>query len=172
MKRTVLRLRCGGGDDALADAVARVASAWTIEALVAAFRSGARAMLGADGVAFVRRDGDSVVYHAEDAVGTLWAGLSFPIRTCISGHAMIDRATIVVPDITVDPRIPQIAYRPTFVRSLVVTPVGRGEPCAAMGVYWAHTGCPAPAVVEAIEALAAAAGAALDRIEGPAGRRA
>jgi hypothetical protein len=44
----------------------------------------------------------------------------------------------VVPDITKDERIPQAAYRPTFVRSLLMVPVGRGRPGAAIGAYWAR----------------------------------
>jgi GAF domain-containing protein len=40
-----------------------------------------------------------------------------------------------VPDIRLDPRIPQDAYQPTFVKSLVMVPVG-APATAAIGVYW------------------------------------
>jgi PAS domain S-box-containing protein len=48
---------------------------------------------------------------------------------------------VVIPDIGVDPRIPQEAYRPTFVKSLAMVPISQEEPIGAMGAYWAsaHT---------------------------------
>jgi signal transduction histidine kinase len=44
---------------------------------------------------------------------------------------------VVMPDIYQDPRVPHEAYRPTFVKSLVMTPVRRIDPVAAIGIYWA-----------------------------------
>src|SRR5215210_3976878 len=50
---------------------------------------------------------------------------------------MLEGKAAAIPDIYQDPRIPQDAYRPTFVRSLAMVPVGQEKPMAAIGAYWA-----------------------------------
>ena len=77
---------------------------------------------------------------------------------------MLNDATTVVPDISVDPRIPMEAYRPTFVRSLVVVPVGSPEPSAAIGAYWSTLHVPDAELVQSLERLAAHVARAIDRI--------
>jgi hypothetical protein len=76
----------------------------------------------------------------------------------------VEVATTVVPDISVDPRIPMEACRPTFVRSLVVVPVGSVEPAAAIGAYWSELRVPDGDTVLALERLAERTAAAIDRI--------
>ena len=93
---------------------------------------------GAQGATFVLREDDRCFYADEDAIAPLWKGQRFPIATCISGWAMLHDETAVVPDITVDERIPLEAYLPTFVRSLVMVPVGSPTPVAAIGAHWSH----------------------------------
>ncbi len=51
---------------------------------------------------------------------------------------MLNRQIAVIPDIYLDPRIPHEAYRPTFVKSLVMVPVREADPIAAIGAYWAQ----------------------------------
>jgi GAF domain-containing protein len=51
---------------------------------------------------------------------------------------MTDKQPAVIDDIYDDPRVPADAYRPTFVRSLAMVPVGDGTPFAAIGCYWAR----------------------------------
>ncbi len=101
-----------------------------------------RTLLGCDGVSFVLREGDQVHYAEEDAIGGLWKGRRFPASACISGWAVEHARPAVIEDIYADPRIPAEAYRPTFVKSLLMTPAGTPEPLAALGAYWAtpHTG--------------------------------
>jgi hypothetical protein len=77
---------------------------------------------------------------------------------------MLNDAAAVVPDITVDERIPQEAYRPTFVRSLVMVPVGTEKPVAAIGSYWARPHVATDEEVAALRVLADAAADALDRV--------
>jgi GAF domain-containing protein len=132
--------------------------------LQAVVRSAPRRLLGADGATFVLRDVDMCFYADEDAMSPLWKGQRFPIERCISGWAMLNDASAVVPDITVDERIPQEAYRPTFVRSLVMVPVGAEKPIAAIGTYWARTRRPTADEVATLEELAALVGAALERV--------
>ena len=49
---------------------------------------------------------------------------------------MLNAKTAVIEDVFADPRIPHDAYRPTFVKSLIMTPVGEENPVAAIGAYW------------------------------------
>jgi GAF domain-containing protein len=122
--------------------------------VVAVVRSTARAVMSADGVTFVLRDGDKCHYVEEDAVGPLWKGQRFPLSACISGWCMLNRATAQISDIYADPRIPHDAYRPTFVKSLAMTPVGRDAPVAAIGAYWRDKRGFTEREIAALEALA------------------
>lgn len=99
---------------------------------------GLRRLLGADGVTFVLSEGEQVYYAEEDAAGQLWKGRRFPASACISGWAIAHREAAVIEDITVDPRIPLDAYLPTFVKSLLMVPVGEDPPLGALGIYWAE----------------------------------
>jgi len=99
-----------------------------------------RALLGADGVTFVLSEGEQVYYAEEDATGQLWKGRRFPASACISGWAVLHRQAAVIEDIYADSRIPIDAYRPTFVKSLAMVPVGDRQQVAvgALGVYWSR----------------------------------
>lgn len=127
-------------------------------------RTAARTVTGALGATFVLRDGTQCFYADEDAIAPLWVGQRFPMTACISGWAMLHDATAVVPDIEADARIPLEAYRPTFVRSLVMAPVGSPTPVAAIGAYWSVARAPREVEIARLQALAAATGAAIARI--------
>jgi GAF domain-containing protein len=127
-------------------------------------RTAARTLTGAKGATFVLREDENCFYADEDAIAPLWKGQRFPMTNCISGWAMLHAETAVVPDIEVDERIPLAAYRPTFVRSLVMAPVGVPEPVAAIGAYWSVPRTPLPDEIAHLEALAAATGRAIERI--------
>ena len=118
------------------DAHTLLASAVSRDAVIQAIRATARTAFGSDGVTFVLRDGDLCHYIEEDAISPLWKGQRFPMSACISGWSMLNAQTAVIEDIYADPRIPHAAYRPTFVKSLIMTPVGN-QPVAAIGAYWA-----------------------------------
>jgi GAF domain-containing protein len=137
----------------------------SFEVLCQVVVSAARTIAGADGATFVARDGDRCFYVDEDAIAPLWKGQRFPIRECISGWAMLHAEVAQIPDIRVDPRIPQAAYRPTFVRSLICVPIGAGTPIGAIGIYWRRVGhSPDEASVAALRRLAGAAEAAMRRL--------
>ena len=127
-------------------------------------RGVARELTRADGATFVLRDGNFCFYADEDAIGPLWKGQRFPMTECISGWAMLNRDSVEVPDIEQDDRIPLSAYRPTFVRSLIMTPIGRERPVGAIGAYWSRTGRQHPSRLAALQELAAAAAAAIERV--------
>ena len=142
----------------------RLARVRTVPELADVVRTFARTAADADGATFVLREGDRCFYADEDSIAPLWKGQRFPIATCISGWAMIHDQVVVVPDITVDERIPLAAYRPTFVQSLMMVPVGRGAPVAAIGAYWARVHRAGEEEQRRLLAVADAAAAALDRI--------
>jgi len=148
---------------ALIEYLRQIATADRLEELQAVLRAAPRRLVGAQGATFVLRDGDRVFYADEDAASPLWKGQRFPLEDCISGWAMLHSQTAVVPDIHEDARIPQAAYRPTFVRSLVMTPIGHPS-IAALGCYWDHVRYPSDADVALLHAVADAAAEAIDRI--------
>lgn len=154
-----------GPDDLdTADLEERLARVRTVPELAAVVRTRARAAAGADGATFVLREDDRCFYVDEDAIAPLWKGQRFPIASCISGWAMLHDHSVVIPDITLDDRIPQDAYRPTFVRSLLMMPVGHDHPAAAIGIYWAHWHEATDEEQRRVRAVADAAAAALERI--------
>jgi L-methionine (R)-S-oxide reductase len=151
-------------DRRLARAADQLAAAGSLEDVVSVLRETARPIVGADGIAVVLREGDNCFYAAEDAIEILWRGRRFPLDMCISGWAMLNNETAVVPDIEFDPRVPVAAYRTTSMRSLVMVPIGSPAPVAALGAYWCATIIPDDATVCRLEALAHHAAAALERL--------
>lgn len=143
---------------------ASLATAADLVAIGEVVRTAARELTDAQGATFVLRDGEDCFYADEDAIAPLWKGQRFPLTHCISGWAMLNAATTVVRDIEADARIPLEAYRPTFVRSLVVVPIGAARPVAAIGAYWAEVRRPDEPSVAALEELAVEAAAAIDRV--------
>ena len=131
------------------------------EAIIEAVRSTARFICNADGVTFILRDGDLCHYVEEDAIGPLWKGQRFPMSACISGWSMLNAQTAVIEDIYADPRIPHDAYRPTFVKSLIMTPAGADSPAAAIGAYWREKRKFTPSEIAAVKTLGFMVGEAL-----------
>ena len=125
------------GDVRLRGIGARLADACSLADAMQIATHAARILIDCDGVTLVLRDGPLCHYAEEDAISPLWRGRRFPLSACISGWCMLERRHASIPDIYEDARIPHDAYRPTFVRSLVMVPVGAPEPIAAMGAYWA-----------------------------------
>jgi two-component system CheB/CheR fusion protein len=134
---------------------------FSFERVTAIVCRAARDLLGADGAAFVLREGSSVRYVAEDAIAPLWNGQRFPLECCISGWSMARAQAVVLEDVYADQRIPQVAYRSTFVQSLAMMPIGPRLPVASIGVYWAHRHRASAYELELLESLASAADRAL-----------
>jgi len=95
----------------------------SVNEVVAVLRETARAAIGAEGITVVIEDKGSCYYVAEDAVSPLWQGHTFQAGNRISGWVMHHRHTVAIRDVRFDPRIPQDAYAPTRVRSLVMVPI-------------------------------------------------
>lgn len=135
-----------------------------LETIMAAVRTAARQLTGADGATFVLRDQDQCYYADEDAISPLWKGGRFPMSACISGWVMLNQQSVVIEDIYADPRIPAAAYRPTFVKSLAMVPIRTRDPIGAIGNYWATHYTPTPEELELLQTLADAAAVALENV--------
>ncbi|MDC4224964.1 MAG: GAF domain-containing sensor histidine kinase [Candidatus Manganitrophus sp.] len=133
----------------------------TVQAIV---RRAARALTGADGATFVLRQGDLCYYADEDAIAPLWKGKRFPMATCVSGWAMLNRQPAVIEDIYADRRVPADAYRPTFVQSLVMVPIRAAAPIGAIGNYWARRHRATSGEIKLLQALADSASIALENV--------
>ncbi|MEH3119890.1 MAG: GAF domain-containing protein [Methylorubrum populi] len=156
-------------DPQLARTEELMAAARSLDDVVAVLARTARWIAGSDGIAVVLREGDSCVYVAEDAIEPLWKGRRFPLDACVSGWAMLNDETAIVPDIGRDPRVPVAAYMAKAVRSLVMVPIGKPEPVAALGAYWCAMVLLDTATVSRLETLAAQATAAVARVRACAG---
>lgn len=120
---------------------------------MAVLGAAARRLTEADGITVVLRDGDLCHYAEENAIAPLWKGRRFPMTACISGWCMLHREQVAILDIYADPRIPHDAYRPTFVKSLAMTPIRSEEPIGAIGAYWASRHQAAAEELEILQSL-------------------
>ncbi len=152
------------GMERLVSVVQELSMARDIEKVMRIVRRAAREISGADGATFVLRDHDMSYYADEDAIAPLWKGMKFPIDSCISGWAMLNRAPAVIEDIYVDDRIPLDLYRPTFVKSLVMVPIRTADPIGAIGNYWAVKRKPAEEEVRLLQALADTTAVAIENV--------
>ncbi|MBX2987194.1 MAG: GAF domain-containing sensor histidine kinase [Bdellovibrionaceae bacterium] len=155
----------GAGTSILIQAVQDLSKAHDLERVMAIVRRSARLVAESDGATFVLKDGEFCHYADEDAIGPLWKGRRFPLRACISGWSMLHREIAVIEDIRLDPRIPQEAYRSTFVRSLVMIPIRRSDPLGAIGVYWAKVHRPSEKQLVLLEALVDSVSVAMENVE-------
>ncbi len=147
----------------LDDAAERLEQARKLEDVEAVVRTTARRLVQADGATFVLLEGDQCYYADEDSMSPLWKGQRFRATECISGWSMFHHQTAVIPDIRYDERIPQAAYQPTFVRSLIMAPMLAPKAVGAIGVYWARWHSGTDDEVSVLEKLAELAGQAVER---------
>ena len=148
----------------LVEVVQRLSLARDLATVQEIVRRSARLLTGADGATFVLRDGDRCHYADEDAIEPLWKGQRFPMSACISGWSMLNRQPAVIEDIYADDRIPHDAYRPTFVKSLVMVPIRTLDPVGAIGNYWATRHQPTAAEVRLLQALADTTAVAMENV--------
>lgn len=153
------------GMEILVHAVQELSLARSLPEIQRIVRTSARKLVGCDGTTFVLRDGDNCYYADEDAIAPLWKGSRFPMSRCISGWVMLKRAAAVIPDIYLDPRIPHEAYRPTFVKSLVMVPIRKLDPVGGIGAYWATARYPSEREVALLQALADSSSVAMENVQ-------
>jgi len=151
-------------DNILAEAIEALEHAEHLVDIQTIVRIAARRVVDADGATFVLRDGEQCFYADEDAMSPLWKGQRFPLTQCVSGWAMLNHEVAAITDITADPRVPLDAYLPTFVRSLVMVPVGLDASVAAIGAYWSGRHAATDDERRRLVALADATATALERV--------
>lgn len=154
--------------NSLMEAVKQLAFADSLRSVANIVKSAARAIAGAHGATFVLLDigeAKQCFYYDEDAISPLWKGMKFPVESCISGWAMLKKEQVTIPDIYKDDRIPHDAYQPTFVKSLVMTPVRREEPIAAIGTYWSDDHESTAEELSLLQTLADITAVALEKIQ-------
>lgn len=149
----------------LLHAVQELSLARSLPEIQQVVRAAARELTGCDGATFVLRDNGMCYYVDEDAIEPLWKGSRFPMQTCISGWAMLNREAAVIQNIYADERIPHAAYRPTFVKSLVMVPIRKLDPVGAIGNYWADERMPTEREVSLLQALADATSVAMENVQ-------
>jgi putative two-component system response regulator len=153
-----------GEEGELIETIQQLSLARSVAAIQAIVRHTARRLTGADGATFVLRDGDLCHYADEDAIAPLWKGQRFPMSACISGWVMLNRQAAIVPDIYADDRIPAEAYRPTFVKSLLMVPIRKLDPIGAIGNYWAEHHEPTDREMMLLQALADSTAMAMENV--------
>ncbi|HYE74437.1 MAG TPA: ATP-binding protein [Blastocatellia bacterium] len=152
------------GMEQLVSVVQELSLARNLETVMTIVRKVARELTGADGATFVLREGENCYYADENAIAPLWKGRRFPLSVCVSGWAMLNRQPVVIEDIYADPRIPQDAYRQTFVKSLAIVPIRTLDPIGAIGNYWADQHVPTAEEVKLLQALADTTAVALENV--------
>lgn len=156
----------GTGDvETFVATIRRMSRARSLQEVMATATPAARSLLGADGITFVLRDNDLCHYADEDAISPLWKGKRFPMDACISGWCMMQGRSVAIRDIYDDDRIPQDAYRPTFIKSLAMVPVRKEDPIAAMGAYWADETEVTSEELDLLQTIADAAALAIANVE-------
>ena len=148
----------------LLDAVGELSRARELAEIQEVVRKAARRLVNADGATFILRDGDKCFYADEDAISPLWKGQRFPLEACISGWSILHGSAVAIEDIYDDGRIPHEAYRPTFVKSLVMTPIRAVEPLGAIGMYWEDHHRATPHEMAAARSLADSTAVALENV--------
>ncbi len=142
-----------------------LARARSLKEILEIVRIAGRQLNNADGAAFVLKDGDKCYYVEENAIGPLWKGKKFPLTMCISGWTMLNRQPAMIEDIYQDDRIPHDAYRPTFVKSLLMVPVRKNNPVAAIGNYWSSHHKVSEYEITILEMLADSVAAAMENVK-------
>lgn len=152
------------GTQRLIDVVQELSLARDLASIMQIVRCAARDLTGADGATFVLRDGTQCFYADENAISPLWKGQRFPMSACISGWAMLNKQSVAITDIYADPRIAADAYRPTFVKSLVMVPIRSADPVGAIGNYWARPHTPTRREMDLLERLANTTAVAIENV--------
>jgi Osmosensitive K+ channel histidine kinase len=152
------------GEKRLVQVIQDLSSAKSLEDIMTLVRSAAREIVHSDGATFVLKDGEFCFYADEDAISPLWKGSRFPLHSCVSGWAMLNKKSVAIDDIYQDPRIPIDAYKPTFVKSLAMVPIRKDDPIGAIGVYWAEHHETSAEELELLQALANTVSVAMENV--------
>ncbi|MDM9384955.1 ATP-binding protein [Chlorogloeopsis sp. ULAP01] len=149
----------------LVKVVQELSLARSLDEITAIVRIAARELTGADGATFVLREGDMCFYADENAIQPLWKGRRFPVNICIGGWCMQHKQQVIIENVYEDERIPYEAYKPTFIKSLVMVPIRKEAPIGAIGNYWATPHLATTEEIGLIQALADTTSVAIENIQ-------
>lgn len=145
-------------------AIQELSTAKHLSSVIDTIRIYTRELVDADGSTFILKENDNCFYVDEDAMEPLWKGQRFPMKSCISGWAMMNKKQVTIQDIYADQRIPHEAYRTTFVKSLAMVPIRTSDPIGAIGAYWSTNHAATDAELSLIQTLADAASNTIENI--------
>ncbi|MBD2296167.1 sensor domain-containing diguanylate cyclase [Anabaena sphaerica FACHB-251] len=137
----------------------------SLDRIMEIVRVAARDLTASDGASFVLQDNGCCYYADEDAIAPLWKGQRFPMNICIGGWAMFNHQPAIIEDVSVDERVPHVAYKPTFIKSMVMVPIRTQQPIGAIGTYWAIHHQPTLEEVKVLQALADVTSVAMENVE-------
>ncbi|WP_234300972.1 sensor domain-containing diguanylate cyclase [Sphaerospermopsis aphanizomenoides] len=137
----------------------------SLDRIMEIVRVAARELTASDGASFVLRDNGFCYYADEDAIAPLWKGQRFPMNICIGGWAMFNHQPAIIDDVSIDERVPHVAYKPTFIKSMVMVPIRTQKPIGAIGTYWATHHQPTLEEVKVLQALADVTSVAMENVE-------
>lgn len=144
------------GVERLMEALEQLSAARDLTQIQAIVPAVARELVGSDGATLLLREGKQGLCVAEDAIAPLWTGTRFPIEGSVSGWSMLNRAVVAIEDVYEDQRVPHAAFRPTFVKSLLMVPIRSRDPIGAIGSYWADGHVATDSEIKLLQALAEA----------------
>jgi len=148
----------------LVAAAQELARARSLQDILDVVRITGRQLAGADGATFVLKDGDKCFYVDESAIGPLWKGLRFPLENCVSGWVMNNNKPVAIEDIYKDHRVPIDAYRPTFVKSMMMVAVGNPA-VGAIGNYWSTEHQATEQEISILQSLADTVAVAMENVK-------
>lgn len=117
-------------------------------------KNATKKLINCDASSIILKDGDQCHYIDEDSAQPLWKGMKFPLDDCISGWAIKNESTAVVPDIYDDARVPSNLYKHTLIKSMLVSPLKNQHVHGAISVYWTVPHQPSPTEIHILETLA------------------
>lgn len=142
-----------------------LASARTITALAECVVDAATALLGAQGAAFVVRDGEFCQYVEMNAIAPKWwKSQRFPLNACVCGWTILNARPAIVPDVFNDDRVPGRCYLGSEIKSLLAVPIGGKNALGAMPVYWDNPHQPTEGEIAIATSLADAAATMIDNL--------
>lgn len=153
----------------LSDALDELCTAKTDEDIVRVCATLAQRACLVCGISLVLADGEEFHFAPGSNPDTLSHAIRSRVITHISAWVLQAAQTAVVPDVQLDERTRLQTNGSSFARSLVVVPLGKPTPFAAMTFAWAQEHWPSASEVLALEMLSRAAGLALRHRLGPRG---
>ena len=154
--------RLNHGLDLLGAAVRRLAAARDVDAVASEACGAARQILSADAATFSMSEDGQWRCVAEDGAAPVWKGSRFPPGDGLSRWMAAHLQTAAIEDIAGDPRIPAKLRESLAIQSLCMAPVRAAAPVGAIGCYWTDRHAASGDELRLIEALAEAAGVAID----------